>query len=159
MRVPEILNPVFSFFARFTSPTRLEKSITSPENRLPNPCWAEHNFKICFALFTDPRPAVDNEPLPTPRSLRCRPALYPSDDLFRHRARGFFVSREVHRIRRSTLGRRPHVRGVSEHLGQRHDRLDYLRTSAVLHTLNASATRTQVPHNRAREILGHHDFD
>src|SRR5581483_248446 len=79
-------------------------------------------------------------------------------DFLGHRARRFFVTREVHRVRGATLGAGTHVRGVSEHFRQRHDGANHLRTGAVLHAFNAPATRTQIAHDGARKILGDDHF-
>jgi hypothetical protein len=43
------------------------------------------------------------------------------------------------------LWERTHVRGITEHFGQRRNRLDHLRTGAMLHALDPSAARTQSP--------------
>src|SRR4030081_3104239 len=48
---------------------------------------------------------------------------------------------------------------VPEHLRQRNDGLDYLRSSAVLHAFDPPATRTQVAHDGSRVIFRRHDFD
>src|SRR5690349_16255642 len=93
---------------------------------------------------------VPRAPLPAKPLL---PALRLAYNFVGYAARHFFVAREVHRVFRAALSRRSHVRCISEHLCQRNDGLDHLRTSAVLHAFNASAARTQVAHDRSREIF------
>ena len=48
---------------------------------------------------------------------------------------------------------------VPEHLRQRHDRLDHLRTCAVLHAFDPPTARAQVAHDHAGVIFRRHHFD
>src|SRR6266567_2470071 len=85
-------------------------------------------------------------------------ALHLGDDLFRHRTRRFVIMRKVHGERRATLRAGAHVRGVTEHLRQRYQRLDHLRTCAMLHAFNPSAARVQVANDGAHELFRDHHF-
>src|SRR5580765_7358848 len=51
------------------------------------------------------------------------------------------------------------MRRITKHFGQRNDRLDYLRSGAMLHAFNASASRTQIAHDHAGIILRRDDLD
>src|SRR6266478_8342536 len=87
-------------------------------------------FGLCYARFAG---GTGETPVPTQsKSLPCWATLILGNDLFRYVARRFFVTREVHRVLGAALGRRAHVRRVSEHFGERHDGLDDLRAGAVL---------------------------
>src|SRR3954452_14268569 len=59
------------------------------------------------------------------------------DDLFRHVLRNLGVGIELHRVRRATLGLRPQVTDIPEHLRQRHQGLDDPTASgALIHRLD-----------------------
>src|SRR5208282_1638586 len=92
-------------------------------------------------------------------SPRRRFPLRLGDDLFRHMTRGLFIARKMHRVLGASLRAGTHMRRVPEHLRQRNDGLDDLRTGAMLHAFDASATRTQVTHDGARVIFRRHYFD
>src|ERR1700704_3314430 len=53
-------------------------------------------------------------------------------DRFRYRLGGV----ELHRVRRATLGARPKIANIPEHLGQRHPSADHLRVAALFHALD-----------------------
>src|SRR5262245_16104375 len=62
-----------------------------------------------------------------PPTARSRPQRLRTDAL-----RDRFVVRELHREGRATLGARPEIRGVAEHLRQRRERRDHLCVAARL---------------------------
>src|SRR6476619_1488779 len=84
----------------------------------------------------------------TPLAYRLSPnalfALHPRDDFVAHVLRRGLVSIEVHRVARASLGPRPQVRCIAEHLGQRHARRDDLRTAAILLRLDLAAPAREV---------------
>src|SRR6185295_5011758 len=57
------------------------------------------------------------------------------DELLGQVARDLGVMRQLHRVARSTLGHRPEVGGVAEHLGQRDERPDDLGRAPEVHAL------------------------
>src|SRR5436309_1830159 len=65
------------------------------------------------------------------------------DELGGHRCRDLRVMRKLHGRRRATLGHRPQVRHVAEHLRQRHERPDHLRGSARLHALHVATAAVE----------------
>src|SRR5476649_1839551 len=89
----------------------------------------EYLKELLLFSFSHNKFAYDHEPRRTRFSL----ALYLGYDFFCHRARSFIVMRKVHGERCPALCARTHVGRVAEHLSQRNQRLDHLRTSAVLH--------------------------
>src|SRR2546426_3994786 len=80
-------------------------------------------------------------------------------DFFGDRGRDFLISRELHRVGRTPLRHRPHLRRVPEHLPQRHGGANDLRAAARFHRDDATATAVQVPDDRTHVFLGRHDFD
>src|SRR5262245_29511187 len=84
--------------------------------------------------------------------------LHLGHDLFSDRSWRLFVPSKVHGVIRTALRARTQVVYVSKHFCQRHDGLDDLRTSAVLHAFNASAARAQIAHHGSREIFRSDDF-
>src|SRR5581483_2285831 len=85
-------------------------------------------------------------------------ALHAGDDFLCHRTRGFLVTRKVHGVGRAALGAGTHVRRVTKHFRQRHNRLDDLRSGAMFHAFDAATPRTQVAHDGAGEVFGNHDL-
>src|ERR1700729_504263 len=72
------------------------------------------------------------------RNSRCRLGgflLSPADPLGNVRGH-FLVAVELHRVRGAALGRGPHVRGVAEHLGERHMGGDDLSVTTLLHAVD-----------------------
>src|SRR6187402_483998 len=69
------------------------------------------------------------------------------------------VMTELHRRRRATLGHRPQVRDVAEHLGKRDERPDDLGRPARLHALDLPPAAVEVADDFAHELLGHRHLD
>src|ERR1035437_7358382 len=69
------------------------------------------------------------------------------------------VVRQLHRVTGATLGHRPQVRGIAEHLGQGYPRLDHLRGRARFHCLDVATTTIDVADDVTEELLGHGDLD
>src|SRR5512135_1658887 len=86
-------------------------------------------------------------------------ALYLGDDFLADGLRRGLVMVELHGVGGASLGLRPQVGRIAEHLGQRHVRSDHLRVSPALDSLDSSAAGTQIPDDVPREILGADDFD
>src|SRR5919109_4655425 len=84
--------------------------------------------------------------------------LHLGHDLFSDRSWRLFITRKMHGVIRTALRARPQVVYITEHLRQRHDGLDDLRTGAVLHALDASAARTQIAHHRSGKIFRSDNF-
>src|SRR6266567_4713899 len=80
------------------------------------------------------------------------------DELRGQAGRDLGVVTELHRRRRPTLGHRPQVRDVAEHLGQWDERPDDLGRSARLHPLDLPAAAVEVADHVAHELLGHRDL-
>src|ERR1700722_15849708 len=140
MPAPEIQNPVprsasclgLCLAFHFSS----DVTFRLPQKPCPDSVPPEYRLKLSPFTFSDPEPAVDDEPRRC-QSFRC--ALYFGDDFLRHRSRSLLIARKVHGIFRAALGRRTHVGRVAKHFCQRNDGLDYLRTGAVLHAFDAAA--------------------
>src|SRR5215211_7371805 len=66
---------------------------------------------------------------------------------------------ELHGERRAALGLGAYGRRVTEHLGERNHRADYLPAAAGVHTLYVASPRREVAHHVAHELLGHDDLD
>src|SRR5436190_3377538 len=81
------------------------------------------------------------------------------DELRRDRLRDFLVSVELHRELGATLGHRPQIRRVAEHLRERDARLDHLCVAHRLEALDPSAPRVQIPHHVAEVVLGRDHLD
>src|SRR4051794_14150974 len=69
------------------------------------------------------------------------------------------VVAQFHRIARATLGLRPQVRRVAEHLGERDEGPDDLRRAAAVHALDLPAPAVEVADDVAHELLGHRHLD
>src|SRR5664279_6322 len=83
-----------------------------------------------------------NAPLRTRwRSLVSSFACRLRDDFLRHVRRNFRIPVEHHRVRRPTLGPRPQVADVAEHLRQRNQRRDDPGTRALTHGLDLPTPR------------------
>src|SRR5689334_17489372 len=80
------------------------------------------------------------------------------DEFRGQRGRNLGVVTEFHRRRRPTLGHRPQVRDVAEHLGERDERPDDLGVRPRLHPLDLAAPAVQVADHVAHELLGHRDL-
>src|SRR4051812_20589420 len=74
-------------------------------------------------------------------------------------ARDLGVVRQLHRVARPTLGHRPQLGGVAEHLGQRHEGPHDGGRAALLGRLDLAATAVDVADHVAHEVLGHRDLD
>src|SRR5687767_6029908 len=61
------------------------------------------------------------------------------DDFLAHRRRRRLVAIEMHRVRPAALRARPQIGRVAEHLGERHARVDHLRSTARFHRLDMPA--------------------
>src|SRR5215211_7293190 len=66
---------------------------------------------------------------------------------------------ELHGERRAALGLGAYGRRVTEHLGERNHRADYLPAAARVHALYVASPRREVAHHVAHELLGHDDLD
>ena len=93
MPSPEVPNSILTNTQNFTPNFSSQITFGPAQQPNPNPTVAEHSFKIRSPPVTDPKSSINNEPR-TRQSLRC--ALHLGDNFFRHRARGFFITREVH---------------------------------------------------------------
>jgi hypothetical protein len=128
MPTPEILHPVPAVFAssivdRFASHLGPDVIHSLPQKPRPNSISSKNIYKLNSLRIPDPEPAVDDEPL---RWLSLRRALHLRDDFLRNGTRSLLIAGKVHRILGPALCRRAHVGRVTEHLRQRHDRLDDL---------------------------------
>src|SRR5260370_15256157 len=77
-------------------------------------------------------------------------------DLLRQRRGDFLVFTEMHRKTSAPLRIRANIGGITEHLRQRHHRLDDLRGAPQLHALEAAAARVDIADHRAHGILRTH---
>src|SRR5687768_2387995 len=85
--------------------------------------------------------------------------LYPGDYFFTDVLRRLLVAIEMHRVGGATLGARPQVGRVAEHLRQRHPCVDDLRAAAVFLRLDASTPAGEVAHHVAHVVLRDDDLD
>src|SRR5262245_20501786 len=92
-------------------------------------------------------------------SDRCSADPGLGDELLSEVARDLCVVRQLHRIARATLGHRPQVGRVAEHLGERHRGADDRRRAPVLGALEVAAAAVEVADDVAHELLGHRDLD
>ena len=81
------------------------------------------------------------------------------DDFFRNVARNLIVAIELHGVHRATLGLRPQITDVTEHLRQRNLRLDFLDAVDVIHGLDGATTRREVAHDIAHVLFRSTDLD
>src|SRR5262245_22895864 len=81
------------------------------------------------------------------------------DELLGKVARDLGVVGKLHRVAGPALGHRPQVRGVAEHLGERHRRADHRGGAAGLAALEMAAAAVQVADDVAHEGLRHRDLD
>src|SRR5690242_3104259 len=86
---------------------------------------------------------------------RCSADLGLGDELLGKVARDLCVVRQLHRVAGPALGHRPQVRGVAEHLRERHRGADDDRRPAVLGALELAAASVEVADHVAHELLGH----
>ena len=127
MPAPEIQNPVprsasclgLCLAFHFSS----DVTFRLPQKPCPDSVPPEYRLKLSPFTFSDPEPAVDDEPR---RWESLRRSLHLGDDFLRDGSRSLLIARKMHRVFGPPLGRRTHVRGITKHLRQRHDGLDYL---------------------------------
>src|ERR1700722_18873746 len=117
MPTPEIPHPVPPIVHRFAFQTGSDVTLSLPQKPCPDSVCPEHCFKFSPPNFSDPEPAVDDEPR---RCQSLRRALHLRDDFLRDQSRRLLIARKAHRVFPPPLGRRTHVRGVTKHLRQRH---------------------------------------
>src|SRR6185369_1163010 len=73
--------------------------------------------------------------------------------------RSLLIGRELHAVVGPSLRQRPQIRGISEHLRERHLAGDHLRVAARFHALDPAAPRGDVAHDGAHVLFGGHDLD
>src|SRR6059036_881317 len=95
--------------------------------------------------------------LPVLRPCSADPGL--GDELLGEVARDLRVVRQLHRVARASLGHRPQLRRVAEHLGERDERPHDLGGTAGLHPLDLAPAAVQVADHVAHELLRHRDLD
>src|SRR4051794_24971332 len=86
-------------------------------------CWLKNGERVFGTRGSERRSPIPDSRTPTTRELR----LHLRYDFFRLALRYFVVMRELHGVHRASLRHRAQLRGVSEHLAERHRRDDYLR--------------------------------
>src|SRR6266480_1126258 len=80
------------------------------------------------------------------------------NDFFRDRLRDFLVMMKLHAVDGATLGLGPQVRGIAEHVAQRHVSTDDLHGGPPFHAQDLAAARAEVTEDLAHEFLGHDDL-
>jgi hypothetical protein len=93
MSAPKIPNLVTSVTYRLALELGSDVTFSRPQESWPNPAQPKNNFKLSPLTFSDPEPAVDDEPRRR-QSLR-RPLNF-RDDFFRHRPRSLLIARKMH---------------------------------------------------------------
>ena len=73
-----------------------------PQKPCPDSVPPKYRLKLSPLTFSDPEPAVDDEPQRC-QSFRC--ALHLRDDFLRHRSRSLLIARKVHRVFGAALRR------------------------------------------------------
>src|ERR1041384_2238110 len=75
------------------------------------------------------------------------------DDLVGNALRHLLVMRKLHRENRAPLRHRSQRRGITEHLGERHPRLDHLGVLAGGQSFDLPAARAQIAHDVSHVLL------
>src|SRR5690606_24984668 len=86
-------------------------------------------------------------------------ALGLGDDLLRYARGDGLILVELHRVDGTTLRLGAQVGGVTEHVGERHRRLDDLEIVDHLHAADRAAPRVEVADDVAHVVLGRTDLD
>src|SRR5665647_1336318 len=81
------------------------------------------------------------------------------DDLRRDRGGDLRVVLELHGESGPALGGGTHVRGVTEHRGQRHRGGDHLGVASRFHSVDVAAARVEIAHDIAHELCRGDDLD
>ena len=104
MPVPEIQNSVrrsvSSLRRRLAFRFGSDVICRLPQKPCPDSVSPKDRLKLSPLTFSDPEPAVDDEPRRC-QSFRC--ALHLGDDFLRHRSRSLLIARKVHGIFRAAL--------------------------------------------------------
>jgi len=100
MPTPEIPHPVPPIANRLIFHFGRDVSFSLPQKPRPDSVPAKNNFKLGPLTFSDPEPAVDDEPR---RCQSFRRALHLGDDFLRDRTRSLLIARKVHGIFRAAL--------------------------------------------------------
>jgi hypothetical protein len=95
MPAPKIPNPVTSVTYRLALELGSDATFSPPQEACPNPARTKNNFKLSPLTFSDPEPAVDDEPR---RRQSLRRSLHLRDDFLRNRPRSLLIARKVHRV-------------------------------------------------------------
>src|SRR5215210_7926260 len=86
-------------------------------------------------------------------------ASYPGNDLTGDRLGHLLVGVELHRVGSATLGARPQVGSVSEHVTEGHLALDDLARTALLDALDPAPPAGDVADDVAHVVVGRHHLD
>src|SRR5687768_6967355 len=86
-------------------------------------------------------------------------ASYPGDDLTGDRLGHLLIGVELHRVGSATLGARPQVGSVSEHVTEGHLALDDLAGPALVDALDPASPARDVADDVAHVVVGRHDLD
>src|SRR3546814_4654985 len=73
--------------------------------------------------------------------------------------RHFFVMRELHRVARATLAEAAQLVHITEHVRQRHDRLDDLGDAPAVGALDLPAAAVEIADHVAHEFLRGNNLD
>src|SRR5204862_591271 len=93
MPTPEVPHPVLPVGPRLALHFRRDETFSLPQKARPETIWPEHPFKLDSLAFSDPEPAVEDEPR---RWQSLRRALHLGDDFLRDRSRSLLIARKVH---------------------------------------------------------------
>src|SRR3984957_13002932 len=113
MPAPEIPNPVPPIADRLAIHFGCDVTFTRSQEPRPDSFRAKNISKLDPLAFSDPEPAVDDEPR---RWQSLRRPLHLGDDFLRHRPRSLLIARAVHRVLGAALRRRTHVGRIAKHL-------------------------------------------
>jgi hypothetical protein len=112
MPLPKIPNPVLAIGNGLAFYFSCDITFRPPQEPNPNSVRSKNISKLDPLPFSDPEPAVDDEPR---RCQSLRRPLYLGNDFLRDRSRSLLIAREVHRVLGAALGRRTHVGRVTKH--------------------------------------------
>src|SRR5664279_5079223 len=124
------------------------------------PAMLTHHFVLRSPLLASRRtPGLARWRSLTPLSETASFAVLLRDDFLRNVRRNLRIAIEDHRVRRPTLGPRPEVADVAEHLRQRHECRHDAGAAALGHGLDLSTTRVQVADDVTHVVFGRDDLD
>jgi hypothetical protein len=102
MPTPEVPHSIPPIAARLAFHFCRDVALSLPQKPGPDSLSPKNIYKLNPLTFSDPEPAVDNEPQ---RSESLGRSLHLGDDFLRHRPRSLLIARKVHRVLGAALRR------------------------------------------------------